>query len=116
MSITETEEKRLKAGNPRETIAVVRIWNKRPDGFTIKMLTTEKTVEFVILEYKRMSCVTDQYVTRSKNVSVTQYVSIKSALERTLDPQGWTVIESIRSKLDFKIFDVYANILKSLVV
>ncbi len=91
MSITETEEKRLKTGNPREIIAVVRIWNKRPDGFTIKILTTEKTVEFVILEHKRMSCVTDQYVTRSKNVSVTQYVSIKSALERTLGPQGWAV-------------------------
>jgi hypothetical protein len=80
------------------------------------MPTTEKVDELVVLEFKQMSCVTDQYVTRAKNVVVVQYVSIKSALERTLDPQGWTVIESIRSKLDFKIFDVYANILKSLVV
>jgi hypothetical protein len=89
-----------------------------------------------------MSCVIDQYVTWEKNVVVDQYESIKSVLERTLDPQGWTVIrrnfitvtrslneqdlhdnliyckvpqagfESIRSKLVFKIFDVYANILK----
>ena len=50
--MTETEEKRLKVDIPRETIAVVRIWNKRPDGFTIKMPTTEKAGEFVILEFK----------------------------------------------------------------
>ena len=89
-----------------------------------------------------MSCVTDQYVTR--NVAVAQYASIKSALERTLGPQGWIVnqrsfivgarslnekdlhdnlayfkvpqagIESIRSMLVFKIFDEYANILKGM--
>ena len=69
---------------------------------------------------------------------------MKSALERTLNPQGWLVsqrsfiagarslnekdlhdnlayfkvpptgIESIRSKLAFKIFDEYANILKGM--
>ena len=33
----------------------------------------------------------DQYVTRAKNVAVAQYASIKSALERTLAPQGWSV-------------------------
>ena len=34
---------------------------------------------------------TDQYVRRSRNVAEAQYVSIKSALERTLGPHGWTV-------------------------
>jgi hypothetical protein len=38
--MTETEEKRLKEGIPRETISVERIWNKRPNGFTIKLTTT----------------------------------------------------------------------------
>ncbi len=45
---TESEEKRLKAGIPKETIAVERIWNKRPDRFAIKMPTTTKAGEFVI--------------------------------------------------------------------
>ena len=89
-----------------------------------------------------MSCVTDQYVRRARNVAEAQYVSIKSALERTLGPQGWIVnqrsfislnekdlhdnlayfkvphadIESIRSKLAFIIFDEYANILKGCTV
>jgi hypothetical protein len=110
--MTEAEEKRYTAGIPREKIVLKRIWNKRPDGFAIKMPTTET----------------------------------ESALERTLNPQGWTVskrsfiagvrslnekarklhdnltyfkvpqagIESIRSKLAFKIFDEYANILKGM--
>ncbi len=108
------------------------------------MPTTETAGELVILEFKRMSCVTDQYVNRARNVAEAQYVSIKSALERTLNPQGWTVsqrsfiagarsltekdlhdnlaylkvpqadFESIRSKLTFKILDEYANILKGM--
>ncbi len=90
------------------------------------------------------SCVTYQYIKRVRNVAEVQYVSIKSSLERTLNLQGWTVsqrifisgtrslnekdlhdnlayfkvtksdMESIRSKLVFKIFDEYANILTSL--
>ncbi len=97
-----------------------------------------------MMEFKRMSCVTDQYVRRTRNVAEAQYVSIKSALEQTLGPQGWIVsqrsfiagarslneknlhdnltyfkipttdIESIRSKLDFKILDEHANILKGM--
>ena len=91
-----------------------------------------------------MSCVTDQYVKRAKHIAEAQYVSIKSALQRTLGPHGWIVsqrsfidgarslnekdlhdnlayfkvpqagIESIRSKLAFIIFDEYANILKDM--
>jgi hypothetical protein len=90
------------------------------------------------------NCGRKKYVTRAKNVAVAQYASIKSALERTLNSQGWTVsqrsfiagarslnekglhdnlayfkvpqagIESIGSKLAFKIFDEYANILKGM--
>ncbi len=39
------------------------------------MPTTTKAGEFVILELKRMSCVTDQYVTRAKNVAVGTYTT-----------------------------------------
>jgi hypothetical protein len=50
-------------------------------------MTETKTGELVILEFS----VTDQQVTRVKNVAISQYTSIKSALERTLHRQGWTV-------------------------
>ncbi len=136
--LTEAEENRHKAGTPKDEIVLDRIWNKRPDGFAIKMPTETKAGELVILEFKRISCVTDQYVTRARNVAEAQYASIKSAIEQTLGPQGWIVsqrsfiagarslnekdlqdnlayfkipqagIESIRSKLAFKIFDEYA--------
>jgi hypothetical protein len=120
------------------------IWKKRPDGFPVKIPTETKTGELVILEFKRMSCVTDQYVTWAKNVAIAQYTLIKFALERTLHRQGWTVIQksfiegvrslnekdlhdnlaffkvpeagikSIRSKSILTIFDEYANILKDM--
>jgi hypothetical protein len=53
--LTEAEERRYKAGIPKETITEERIWNKRPDGSTIKMPTSETVGEFVILELKRIS-------------------------------------------------------------
>ena len=89
--LTEAEERKHKAGTTKETIVLDRLWNKRPDGFAIKMPTDTKAGELVILEFKRMSCVTDQYVKRARNVAEAQYASIKSALQQTLGPQGWTV-------------------------
>ena len=142
--LTEAEENKHKAGTTKEKIVLDRLWNKRPDGFAIKMPTDSKAGELVILEFKRMSCVTDQYVKRARNAAEAQYAVIKSALQQTLGPQGWTVsqrsfiagarslnekdlhdnlayfkvpqagIDSIRSKLAFKIFDEYANILKGM--
>jgi hypothetical protein len=108
------------------------------------MSTDTKPGELVILEFKHMSCVPDQYVRRSRNVAETQYASIKSTLVQTLDRQGWTVnqknfitgarslnekdlhdnlsyfkvpeedIDSIRSKLVLKIFDEDAKNLKDM--
>ena len=72
LPMIESEESRHKTGIPRETIATERIWNKRPDGLAIKMPTSETVGEFVILEFKRMSDVTDQYVTRARNVAESQ--------------------------------------------
>jgi hypothetical protein len=60
---TEVEQRKRDAGTTEETIAIDRLWNKRPDGFAIKKPTEEtKGGELVLLEFKRMSCVTDQYV------------------------------------------------------
>jgi hypothetical protein len=127
-----------------ETIALDRLWKKLPDGFAIKKPTDTKGGELVILEFKHMSYVTDQYVKRAKHVAEAQYKPLKSTLQKTLGLQGWTVtqksfiagarslneqdlhdnlayfkvlqvgIDSIRSKLAFKIFDEYANILKGM--
>jgi hypothetical protein len=142
--LTTAEQRKRDAGITEETIAIDRLWKKRPDGFAIKKPTDTKVGELVILEFKRMSCVTDQYVKRAKHVAEAQYKPLKSALQKTLGLQGWTVtqksfiagarslneqdlhdnlayfkvpqagIDSIRSKLAFKILDEYANILNGM--
>ena len=67
--LTETEQRKRDAGTTEETIAIDRLWNKRPDGFAIKKPTEEtKGGELVILEFKHMNYVTDQYVKRAKHV------------------------------------------------
>ena len=64
--LTEAEERKHKSDTPKEKIVLDRLWNKRPDGFAIKMPTETKEGELVILEFKRMSCVTDKYVRRQE--------------------------------------------------
>jgi hypothetical protein len=59
--MTEPEEKRYKDDIPSEKNVVERIWKKtRWIRYHVKMSTTETVGEFFILEFKRMSCVTDQ--------------------------------------------------------
>ncbi len=57
----------------------------------IKIPREDKLGEFVILEFKRMSDVTENYLTRVKGKEEGQYVSLKSVLERSIGPQGWGV-------------------------
>ncbi len=89
-----------------------------------------------------MSDVTRKYIVGTKLVAEVQYASLRSALTMTMQRQGWKVdqvsfivgarslneeefkknltffevpptsIETIRAKLDLKIFDEYANMLK----
>jgi hypothetical protein len=53
----------------------------------------------------------DQYVTRAKNVVVSQYESIKSTLEQTLN-QGWTVSQKsfIRGARSLNEKDLHDNL------
>ena len=143
--LTSVERETLGTGVTLKTMTEVRLWNKRPDGISIKIPREDKLGEFVILEFKRMSDVIENYLTRVKEKEEGQYMSSKSVLERSLGPQGWVVkqvsfiagarsmndqdlrkklgfykvpqsiIESIRSKLDVKIFDEYDNFLKDII-
>ncbi len=85
--LTEAKRRKRNDGITEETIVINRLWNKRPDGFAIKKPTEDtKGGELVILEFKHMSCVTDQYVKWAKHVAETQYAPLKSALQQTLGP------------------------------
>ena len=91
------------------------------------------------MEFKRMSDVTNHYIVRAKHEAEAQYESLRPALTKTMQRQGWMVqqvsfvagarslneqelkknleyfkvpsarVEPIRTKLDMKIFDEYAN-------
>ena len=74
--LTEAEEKMLTGGVSRADIAQARLWNKRPDGIAIKMPTKDKQGEFVILEFKIMSDVTENYLSRARDKAEEQYASL----------------------------------------
>ncbi len=58
---------------------------------TRKRPTKGKSGSFIILELKRMSDVTDQYIVRSRQSAEEQYASLRLALSKTLQLQGWSV-------------------------
>jgi hypothetical protein len=89
--LTQVEEMRRKTGIPHEQIAHDRLWNKRPDGIVFKMPTKTKAGVICLLEFKRMSNVTNHYIVRAKRAAETQYASLRSALVITMQRQGWKV-------------------------
>ena len=73
--LTQVEEMRRKKGIPHEQIAHDRLWNKRPDGIAFKMPTTTKTGVICLLEFTRMSDVTNQYIVRAKRDTDSTHLS-----------------------------------------
>ena len=61
-----------------------RIWNKRPEGIALKKPAITKKRSFFILELKRMSDVTDQYLERAKQKAETQYDLLRTAVSKNL--------------------------------
>ena len=139
---TQSELKLIAAGQTRKSVAQTRFWRLRPDDLAFRLPTKTSAGTLCILEFKRMSDVTDQYLTRSRSRTEDQYVSLKQTLGEALQYQVWKVeqisfiagsrslneqdlrknfkffrvpetsIESIGSKLVMKIFDEYVNILR----
>ena len=92
-TLTREELKRVQEGQAsRETIAKDRFWRMGPDGIAFPPPTKPKAGLFCILEYKRMSDVTDNYFLRAKLRAENQYESLRRALSRnTIQRQGWMV-------------------------
>ncbi len=57
------------------SITKERMWRKRPDGIAVKMPRETKSEEFCILEFKRMSDVTDQCTVYEPNKGITTHSS-----------------------------------------
>ena len=89
--LTEAESKLTREGLNRETIPQTRFWRLRPGGIVFRPPTESKTVIFCILEFKRMSDITDQYLIRARSRAENQYASLRRALGETIQRQGWRV-------------------------
>lgn len=76
-------------------------WMK-PNGIAVLPPVVNKTDVFCILEYKRMSDVTDQYLLRVKSTVENQYGSLRSSLSDTIivHHQGWKV-ERVVEQISF---------------
>ena len=61
-----------------ETVAENRFCRMRPDGIVVLPTIGNNSGVFFILEYKRMSDVTDQHLRRSRLKVENQYVSLRS--------------------------------------
>ena len=77
--LTPVGRKSLTTGVLENYYRAERLWNKRPDGIVVKMSKVGKRGEFVILEFKQLSDVTENcnknYLTRAKETVERQYVS-----------------------------------------
>ena len=65
--LTREELRQIQEGQSRETIAKIRFWQMRPDGIAFRPPDETKAGVFCILEFKRMSDVTDQYLLRARS-------------------------------------------------
>jgi hypothetical protein len=87
--LTPVEEMKRKTGVPHEKNTEDRLWNKIPDGIPFRIPTKTKSGVICLMEFKRMSDVTNRYVVRSKCVKEEQYVSFRSLLNKTMQRPGW---------------------------
>ena len=85
---SQNESRRVNLGKQyRKTDSVCRM---RPDGIAVQLTTETETGVFCILEYKRMSDVTDQYLLRARLRTQNQYESLRRDLRNTIHLQGWS--------------------------
>ena len=85
---TQSDLKLIVADQTSESVTQARFWRLRPDVLAFRLTTKAKAGTLCILEFKRMSDVTDQYLTRARSRVENQYVSLKRALGVTLHHQG----------------------------
>ena len=87
--LTRDELRQIQDGQDREIITKIRFCRMRPDDIAFRPSTETQTGVFCILEFKRMSDVTDKYLLRTRSRAENQYESLRRVLGVTLQHQGW---------------------------
>jgi hypothetical protein len=138
----KTKTRRVQEDQSKETVTKERFWQMWPDGIVVLPPEGNKGGVFCILDYKRISDVCERYLIRVKSTVEDQYVSLRSVISDVIQRHDWRVeqisfvtdshsvnkqdlmknlkffqvpevsIQSMYSKVEMRVFDVYANILK----
>ena len=85
---TQSELKLIAVDQTSESVVQTRYRRLRPDDLSFRLPTTASVGTLCILEFKRMSDVTDQYLIRARSRTEDQYVSLNRTLGVTLQYQG----------------------------
>ena len=64
---TQSDLKLIASDQTSESVTQTRFWRLRPDGLPFRLPTKTKVGTLCILEFKSMSDVTDQYLTRARS-------------------------------------------------
>jgi hypothetical protein len=64
-----------------------RFWRRRPDGFAVN----EKEHVIYVLEFKRASDASDQYVAETQKLAETQHLAVTQGLKSLFKGTQWTV-------------------------
>ena len=64
-----------------------RFWRHRPDGFAVN----EKEHVIYVLEFKRVSDASDQYVSETQKLAETQHLAVTQGLKSLFKGTQWTV-------------------------
>ena len=119
--LTTSEEESRKVGTTRETIVEGRIWNKRPDGLTIKNVhgwNTRNSIWLHKIGVRTDTC-PQGWLVRQRSFESGVWSLNEKDLHENLSyfkvPGGNRYrVHKIKLESTFKIFDEYTNILKGM--
>ena len=67
----------------------VRFWRRRPDGFAVNEKEPHDVI--YVLEFKRISDASDQYVAETQKLAETQHLAVTQGLKSLFKGTQWTV-------------------------
>ena len=81
------DESRVEEQEADDEDKQARFWRRRPDGFAVN----EREHVIYILEFKRVSDTSDQYVSETQKLAETQHLAVTQGLKSLFKGTQWTV-------------------------
>ena len=85
--VLKMDESRVEEQEAGDEDIQARFWRRRPDGFAVN----EKEHVIYVLEFKRVSDTSDQYVAETQKLAETQHLAVTQDLKSLFKGTQWTV-------------------------